>query len=58
MRVSAGVILPGLVKRDFSPARCLTSIQPGSFSMSLVQRQPPALLWGAGRAAGALGMVL
>ena len=48
MNVSAGVIPPGLVKRDFSPACWLTSISPGSVSMSLVQRQPPAMLWEAG----------
>lgn len=48
MNVSAGVIPPGLAKRDFSPVRRLTSIRPGSVSMSLVQRQPPATLWEGG----------
>lgn len=37
MNVSAGV-LSRLVKQDFSPACWLTSIHPGSVSMSFVQR--------------------
>lgn len=41
MNVSAGVVPHGLVKWDFSPVCRLTSIHPGSVSMSLVPRQPP-----------------
>lgn len=47
MNVSAGV-LSGLVKQDFSPACWLTSIHPGSVSMSFVQRQSLVMLWKEG----------